>query len=366
MRGRLALTLMLDFATAQAAAAQISFSEIPGWDKDDLSAAWQVFHRSCLDIDKRKASFISTRKLDVTLTRVCAEAMKLPQIISKTEASNFFEKHFEPVKLTAMERGLMTGYYEPEFEAALQPSAEFSVPVLRRPLDLVSEVAPPGHPELKAARRLAGGGLAPYPDRRAIEQGALKDQRLEIFWMKDAFELFTMQVQGSGRLRLAGGETVRLAYDGKNGQPYTSVGKVLIDRGILQRGNVSMQAIGAVFKKDPKLAREVMRENKSYVFFRVLKNHDFSEGPLGAQGLALTPLRSIAVDRGIYTYGLPFFIDGALPQKAFRHLVIAQDTGTAIKGEARIDLYVGFGEKAASLAGLLQQRIHLYMLQPKE
>src|SRR5262249_25625305 len=137
--------------------------------------------------------------------------------------------------------------------------------------------------------------------------------------------------------------------------------------GILKKGSVSMQAIGKVFKKDPKLAREIMRENKSYVFFRVLKDYDPTLGPPGGEGIALTPLRSIAVDSSLYPYGLPFFIDGKLPkhEDAFRHLAIAQDTGTAIRGRARIDLFLGAGFEAEELAGLMQQRVDVYLLQPK-
>jgi membrane-bound lytic murein transglycosylase A len=368
-KGAFVVVILIMFSpAAQAKPVPVSFQDIPGWRSDDLAKAWRVFYESCANIQKRKASFKSTKEQDAALTAVCEDAARLPRKLSKTQARLFFEAHFEPIKLMVNDRGLMTGYDEPEFSASAKKSAEFSVPVLRRPGDLVSEVAPPGSPNLKAARKLPDGTLAPYPDRAEIENGALKDQHLEIFWMRP-FELFTMQVQGSGRLLLENGKIARLGYDGKNGQPYTSIGKVLLDRGILQKGNVTMQAIGEAFKKDPALAHEVMQQNKSYVFFRVLENHDFKLGPIGAQGLALTPMRSIAVDRDLYTYGLPFFIDGALPQgdkkKTFRHMVIAQDTGTAIKGEARLDLFTGSGKKAHELAGLLQQRVDLYLLQPK-
>lgn len=364
------VVLMMFVQTAPAKPAPLLFSDIPGWKDDDFAKAWRVFYDSCADIQKRKDTFKSAKEQDLALTAVCSDAVKLSRKLSKTGARRFFEAHFEPVKLTPVERGLMTGYYEPEFKASTKQTAEFSAPVLHRPGDLVSEVAPPGYPNLKAARKLPDGMLAPYPDRAEIENGALKDQHLEIFWMRP-FDLFTMQVQGSGRLKLAHGETVYLAYDGKNGQPYTSIGKVLSDRGTLQKDNVNMQTIGEVFKTDPELAHEVMQQNKSYVFFRVLKDRNPSLGPIGAQGLALTPFRSIAVDRELYTYGLPFFIDGALPQdgskKAFRHLAIAQDTGTAIKGQSRLDLFTGSGkQQAAKLAGLLREHVNLYLLRPKK
>jgi membrane-bound lytic murein transglycosylase A len=362
--------LMILVQTTSAKPEPLLFSDIPGWESDDFAKAWRVFYDSCADIQKRKDTFKSIREQDLALTAVCSDAARLPAKLSKSEARRFFETHFEPVKLTPAERGMMTGYYEPEFRASTKQTAEFSVPVLRRPNDLVSEVAPPGYPNLKAARKMPpDGALVPYPDRAEIENGALKDQHLEIFWMRP-FDLFTMQVQGSGRLKLKDGETVYLAYDGKNGQPYTSIGKVLLDRGTLQKGNVTMQAIGAAFKADPRLAHEVMQQNKSYVFFRVLKDRDPKLGPVGAQSLALTPLRSIAIDRELYTYGLPFFIDGALPQggnkKPFRHLAIAQDTGTAIKGQSRLDLFIGSGKQAEEIAGRLQERVNVYLLRPKK
>lgn len=350
-------------------AASPPFSDMPGWSSADHAAAWSVFHDSCAAIEKRKASFKSRREQDLNLNALCAKAVQLPRLMQGTRAKSFFEQHFEPQKLTGNGRGLMTGYYEPEFEASAKKSDLFHVPVLRRPPDLVSEIAPPGSPELKASRKLTDGRLVPYFERQEIEEGALNPDKLALFWMKDAFELFTMQVQGSGRLRLEDGRSVRLAYDGKNGRPYTAIGKVMLERGLLQKGNISMQAIGAVLARDKKRARDIMNENKSYVFFRVLKNYSSAQGPIGAQGVPLTPFYSIAVDRDPYTYGLPFFIDGALPQngseKIFRQLVVAQDTGTAIKGAARIDLFVGSGAQAAELAGVLQQRIDLYVLQPK-
>jgi membrane-bound lytic murein transglycosylase A len=345
------------------------FSDLPGWAEDDHEELWRVFRESCAASQKKTASFRKSGEQDEALRAVCEQAARLPAFLPKMEVKEFFEKYFEPEKLKSTEKGLMTGYYEPEFPASKTESTQFSIPVLRRPLDLIDDVSPQGYPDLKAARKLDDGKLAPFPDRKEIEEGALKKENLEIFWMKDPFDLFTLQVQGSGRLRLEDGNIVRLAYDGRNGQPYTSIGKVLIDRGILKRENVSMQAIGKVFKKDPALARDVMQENKSYVFFRVLKEHNLSLGPLGGQGLALTPFRSIAVDHTLYAYGLPFFVDGILPgkkERIFRHAVIAQDTGTAIKGDQRIDLFTGWGEEAANLAGSMQQRVDVYLLRPKD
>lgn len=342
--------------------AELRVPSLPGWEESGSVGAWPAFHASC-------GIVLKNRKSSAGLANICKKARALPADLKPDQATAFFETNFTPVKLTQNSSGFMTGYYEPEFPASRQPTARFSVPLLRKPSDLIG-VSPPGHPELVAARRLPDGRLVPYPDRAMIEAGALKHHKPELFWLSDAFHLFTLQIQGSGRLKLTDGKMVRIAYDGKNGQPYTAIGKVLIDRGILQRGKVSMQAIGAVFKRNPQLAREVMQENKSYVFFRELKNHDPKKGPLGAQGVPLTPWHSIAVDHSLYEYGLPFYIDGQLSNENeihdFYQLAIAQDTGTAIKGKARIDLFLGAGTEAEEKAGVMQQPIDLYLLQPNQ
>jgi membrane-bound lytic murein transglycosylase A len=209
----------------------------------------------------------------------------------------------------------------------------------------------------------------PYHDRAAIEDGALAGRGLELIWLADPFEAFLVQVQGSARLRLPDGTLARVAYAGRNGHPYTSIGRVLVERGILTREEVDLPRIRAVFAGDPALAREVMRRNRSFVFFRLLGDHDPSLGPIGAQGLPLTPGRSIAIDRTVHSYGLPFFVLGEHPGPAgatpVRRLVIAQDTGTAIVGPGRIDWFAGWGDEAERLAGLLRHPVELFVLRPR-
>jgi membrane-bound lytic murein transglycosylase A len=409
MRARVTLMVFLALILPQTAKAETpqTFKNIPGWDKDDFAKAWKVFYDSCAGIQKGKATTGNVKEYESGLKAVCTEAAKLPRKLSNKEARHFFETHFEPVKLEPIEGNKMTGYNEPNFEASTKKTDEFSVPVLRRPADLVSEKIP-GSSEPKIGRRLSDGTLVPYPDRTEIEtdieKGKLNRLYLEAhvdgkkheLWMRRS-DLFYMQVQGSGRLRLDNGKVVRLAYDGKNGQPYSSIGRVLLraydsqdgpyaslgkilrERNLVKEGKITMQAIGEVFKiaaasKDEnikKLPSEVMRENKSYIFFRVLPDHDPKLGPIGAQGLALTPYRSIAVDSTRYTYGLPFFIDGTLlhknEKKTFRQLAIAQDTGTAIKGIGRVDLFAGSDEKATDIAGRLNdEQVDIYLLRPKQ
>ena len=353
-RGLIVFALLSFYGMPRCAAQQaITFDALPGWAQDDHAAAFRVFAQSC-DALKNKNS---------TLAKSCAAARGQLPNISGSAAKDFFEHYFTPVPYAA--KGLMTGYYEPEFEAARQPGSVYNVPMLKRPADLLAQ-AIPGHSEYTGARRDADGRLVPYYTREDIENGALDAQKLTFFYMKNSFDLFTLQVQGSGRLKLLDGTTARVAFDGKNGQPYTAIGKTLLERGLLQKGKVNMQSIGALLNADPALAREVMRSNKSYVFFKEIKGHDAKLGPFGAQGLPLTPYRSIAVDRTFHEFGALLYIDGLLPGgKALRTLAIAQDTGSAIKGETRIDFFTGWGSSAASLAGLMQQPVILYALQPK-
>ncbi len=356
-RGVVVLALLSFHGVTRCAAQQeLSFDTLPGWAQDDHTAAFRVFAQSC-------AARAAAKNKNEALSKICALTRSGPPDLNESAAKSFFETYFTPVRYNT--QGLMTGYYEPEFIAARQSGSVYNVPMFRRPADLVAQ-AIPGRSEYTAARRDADGHLVPYYSREEIENGALDEQKLTIFYMKNSFDLFTLQVQGSGRLKLLDGTTARVAFDGKNGQPYTAIGKTLIDRGLLQKGKVNMQSIGAVLNADPALARDIMRSNKSYVFFKEIKGHDAKLGPFGAQGVPLTPYRSIAIDRSFHEFGAPIYIDGTLPGgKVLRTLAIAQDTGSAIKGEARIDFFTGWGGAAADLAGLMQQPVTLYALQPK-
>ncbi len=362
---------MMQDANAQDRPEQVlSFTDLPHWAEEKHDRALDVFKYSCTKISGKDA-----------LLRKACEAARQMDTVSQAQARRFFETYFEPVKITSAP-GLLTGYYEPEFPALEQKSAAFSTPVLKRPDDLVDTP----QQELAAMRR-SQNGLVPYYTREDIQDKAvLNGRNLELFWMRP-FDLFTMQVQGSGRLILSKkkwifgkGETVRVGYDGKNGRPYTSIGKVmwedhrdvLAKYGVFERGQVSMQVLAKAFDDDPALAHRVMLKNQSYVFFKRLDRLDPERGPIGAQGLQLTPFRSIAVDPSHHAYGLPFYIDTKLPYKGglrdFRGIVIAQDTGTAIRGEWRADLFTGGDEQAKEIAGQLQRRgdeFNFYALQPK-
>ncbi len=295
-------------------------------------------------------------------------------------ARSFFETHFRPVRLLARmaskgdpgrivadeEKGRFTAYFEPSYPASDRPTTEFSAPVLARPADLVTIDLGLFRPEL-AGQRIAGsvegGALTPYPDHAAINAGAIHGRSEALAWMRPTDLLF-LQIQGSGRLQIAGAE-MRVGYDGHNGHPYTAVGKTLIDSGALARETVSMQTIKAwLDAADPGEAAKVRESNRSYIFFRRLDAlPDPSLGPLGADGVQLTPMVSLAVDPRWTPLGAPVWvnIEGDEP---LRRLMIAQDRGGAIKGPVRGDLYAGSGDAAGAFSGNFNRMGSMTLLLP--
>jgi membrane-bound lytic murein transglycosylase A len=255
------------------------------------------------------------------------------------------------------------------------PGPEFHVPLYRRPRDLeaagykLGSVAFPNK-GVRIGRRNENNELVPYHDRAAIEAGALDGQKLEICWLKSPLDLLMIQIEGSGRVILEDGTPLRVSFDSHNGYAFSSVERVLIDRHIIARKDISTQAVRDWMAANPEEAAKVRAANRSYVFFRI--THLTNEGePLGAQGVPLTPGRSIAVDRA-HQYGTPFFIEAQLPIEGrkpaspFRRLMIAQDTGSAIVGPARADLYWGAGEAASRVAGRIRHAGRFVMLLPRE
>ena len=219
-------------------------------------------------------------------------------------------------------------------------------------------------------RKIGRRKLVPYYDRAEIEDGAIAGRGLEICWLKSQTDLLFTQIQGSARVRLEDGSTVRINYDGYNGYPYTAVGRILIDRGIIPKEQMSMQRIREWMDQNPDGARELRRQNRSYVFFREVNLSDKDEA-VGAQGVPLTPGRSIAVDKSLHVYGTPFFIEGELPieleqsKTPFRRLMVAQDTGSAITGPARADIYYGAGADAGRVSGRFRHNMRFVILVPK-
>lgn len=354
----------------------IEWSDIDGWADDDHAAAFDAFRASCNPFLRRRAPRDS-RPIHQALWGVCRRAAAAGALGSdKPKARDFFEQNFRPVRIAKLgeKTGLLTGYYEPIVDGSRFPSPEFSAPLYRRPRDLLvgGKQAPNGTlPNRASIGRLNGKKkVEPYFDRAAIENGALDGRKLEIAWIKDHWEAMSIQIQGSARVRLEDGTMVRLNYDAHNGHSYSAVGRVLIERGLVSREDMSMERISQWMARNPDKAKEVRGTNKSFVFFRITGLNVDTE-PVGAQGVPLTPGRSIAVDR-IHVYGTPFFIEADLPidgprtANRFRRLMVSQDTGSAIIGPARADLYFGAGRDAGRIAGRIRQQGRFVMLLPRE
>jgi membrane-bound lytic murein transglycosylase A len=284
-------------------------------------------------------------------------------------ARALLEQNFVPFAAADNDRpeGLFTGYYEPELRGARAPDARYRVPLLGRPADLVTVDLALFKPEWKGQRitgRLDNGTLKPYPTRAEIEAGALRNAKSEIVWVDDAVDAFFLQVQGSGRVVFDDGSVLRVGYAAQNGHPYVAIGRELIARGALTRETVSMQSIRAWLAANPDQAASVMNLNPSYVFFRKLEG----DGPLGSEGVVLTPGRSLAVDRAFLAMGLPVWLDAEDPldpAKRLQRLVIAQDTGGAIRGPVRGDVFWGHGTEAAERAGRMRSAGRYWILLPR-
>ncbi len=270
--------------------------------------------------------------------------------------------------------GFLTGYYEPVVDGSRTPTDDFKVPLYGRPRDLVHmgrKRKAESFPNTgRVVRRISRGKYVPYFDRAQIEDGALATRGLEIAYLKDANDLLFIQIQGSARIRLADGALLRVNYDAHNGHPYTPVGRILIERGIIPREEMSMDRIRKWMAENPDGGKELRRQNKSYVFFRTTGAPEQEEAR-GAQGVPLTATRSIAVDKALHVYGTPFFIAADLPiatetsATKFRKLMVAQDTGSAIVGPARADLYFGSGVEAGRIAGRIKNAAQVMMLMPR-
>ena len=353
----------------------VAFEQIAGWEADSVERAFSAFRRSCAEILDSGRSFARAARLggersDWIEPCKIAEHLRHPPVAS--EARDFFQRNFRAFRVTDPLRseGLFTGYFEPEVDGSLIRTQKYTVPLYAKPPDLVAFDSATEQKSGLRYGRIVAGEPAAYFSRREIETGSLKGQSLEIVWLASSAEAFFIHIQGSGRVRLPDGRVLRLAYSAKNGLPYTGVGGLLSMRGELPASDVSMQSIRAWMARHPLKARELMWENKSFVFFRVVQVDGQDLGPPGAQKVNLTPHRSIAVDRDIWALGTPLWIDTEIPSgrgtevMAFRHLLIAQDTGSAIKGVVRGDIFFGAGEDAAWKAGHLKGNGSMIALLP--
>ena len=348
--GILAIVLTHDSGRRRFSLEPVSFYGLSGWTQDHVSAAVSVFLKSCARfLTRTDVAPLDAVAVSVDFGRVgdwrplCESAEALPTG-DDAAAREFFEKGFTPLAVAdyGNAEGLFTGYYEIELNGSRQRHGRYQTPLYRKPPDL---------------------GADP-PTRAEIEDGALAGHGLELLWVDDPIDAFFLQIQGSGRVRLNGGGTVRVGYDGQNGRPYVPVGRLLIERGMIPRDKLTMAAIRSWMKQDPEAGAALRRENPAYVFFREVKG----DGPIGAEGTTLSAARSIAVDRAFVALGIPVWLEADerfASADRVRRLMVAQDTGGAVKGPVRGDVFWGTGDAAGSRAGVMNASGRYYLLLPR-
>jgi len=340
----------------------MKWSDLPGWQEDDMKGVWPAFLESCRGM--------ASKPQGQAWKKVCDLARKDPEAARDPRA--FFEKHLRPLALQNGDgnaQGMMTGYYEPLLRGKRSADKSFAQPVLSVPDDLLTIDLSSVFPELNNKRvrgRLVGNKVVPYWSRAEIAARLDQLPSRPLLYVDDAVELFFLQVQGSGRVQLPDGSMVRLNYADQNGHPYQSIGRVLVDRGELKLEEASMQGIQSWARANPKRLDELLNSNPSYVFFREVANNN--AGPIGALGVPLTAERSIAIDPRAIPLGSPVFLATTRPNsnQPMNRLVLAQDTGGAIKGAVRADFFWGFGKEAGEQAGRMKQNGRLWILWPKD
>lgn len=357
----------------------VSFQDLPGWEADDHSAALRALQRSCTALEERA----DDESLDIAplggrvgdWRGVCTAAAGRE---GADKARRFFESHFVPYEARngAEAEGLFTGYFEPELRGATRAGGRYAVPLYGRPDDLVTvdlglfRSALAGE---RVAGRVADGALEPYVTRAEIDGGgALAARGLELVWVDDPIDAFFLHIQGSGRIVFEDGTARRLAYAATNGHEYFAIGRRLVDLGALNREDVTMPAIRDWLAANPERASEIMHENASFVFFRWLQEGQATDGPVGTQGVALTAGRSLAVDRRFVPMAVPIWLESAAPDpdparedRPLRRLMVAQDTGGAIRGPVRGDVFWGTGTEAGAVAGRMKHAGRYWLLLPR-
>lgn len=377
----------------------VSFGDLPDWNKDDMTDVALPLARSCALFLKRPPSLekMGDHEEFASLAdwqNICRAFSALPQK-DHEHLKTFFERYFQPYQALAddKEQGLFTGYYEASLKGAATRSEEYNIPLHARPDDLVMVQLGDFREDLKG-RRIAGrvidGRLRPYEPREDIVSGDWPHNDKVLVWVNSAVDAFFVQIQGSGLIEMQDGSVMRIGYAGQNGHPYYAIGRELIKRGHIAREDISMQSIRKWLEENPEAADEIMNTNKSYVFFRELTG----DGPIGGQGVALSAARSLAVDHSLYPYGIPVWLDLEMPQDELEfctpaandarkeravssssrqsyqncrlaRLMVAQDTGGAIRGPVRGDVFWGHGIYAEHIAGKMAQTGRMWVLLPK-
>ena len=356
-----------------AALRPVAYHDLPGWPDDDASGAFRAFRRSALR-SREKSYRTGALGLEAgAFLQAYGDSLQSDDL-DAASARAFFETHFVPVHVLPAQgdKGFVTGFYEPEAEASAVRTERFRFPLLSRPGDLVDiddDNRPSGLDGYLAFGRTLGSSIVEFFDRGEIERGALDGRGLEIAWLEEKVDLFFIHVQGAARLRMTDGTLRRVTYAAKSGQRFTGPGHLLADRGEIRREDVTMQSIRAWFCAHPEQIDEILWRNRSYIFFRDAPVDDPMLGPIAAAKVPLEPGRSVAVDRLLHTFGTPFFIHApgldAFGRAPFARLMIAQDTGSAITGPARGDLFTGSGPAAGEIAGVIRHEADFFALVPR-
>lgn len=349
-----------------------TFADLPGWTNDDLTDARIAFTRTCGKFATMSGDKALKYAGTVTDWRAFCAAVTVPDGDIRTAITD----NLKPWRVIARgaDDGLFTGYYEASLHGSRTRNGPYQTPIRGRPLDHVIVDLGDFKPELKGQRvtgQLVGDAgsytLKPYPARAGIMTGKIPPVSDQILaWVDSPTDAFFLEIQGSGQISLDDGTTMHVGYAERNGQAYTAVGKILVERGVMTKEQASMQSIRAWLAANPDQAQDLMNQNASYIFFREIG----PDGPLGAQGVALTPMRSLAVDSTIWSYGVPFFLDAASPDgnpdaPRLQRLMVAQDTGGAIRGAIRGDVFWGYGPQAEANAGTMKSRGNYWLLLPK-
>ena len=350
-----------------------TFVQLPSWGSDNFSGLVRAFDRSCFVIMKKP----SEKKFGVLKQagtygdwqNICQKFTSGDDWDQNT-LKQFFEQNFTPYQISDGNNpiGLFTGYYEASLKGSPTKTERYNIPLHKRPDDLVMVHLGQFREELKGIRiagRVVNGTLKPYEERAEIISGNWPHNDKILLWVDSAVDAFFVQIQGSGIVEMENGKIMRIGYAGQNGHPYYAIGRELIKIGALTKENISMQSIRKWLEDNPEKADKIMNKNKSYVFFREIKG----DGPIGAQGVALTPDRSLAIDRTLISYGLPLWVDIENPeegQENMRKIMITQDTGGAINGAVRGDFFWGHGDKAELLAGKMKSQGRYWVLLPKK
>lgn len=362
--------------TPKALFRQVPFEQLPGWNTARLVESFNTFKMSCKAFVRQDPErVVGTDQIDLKAgdwQPACEEALKRHRI-TESKARQFFHKWFSPVEFFDNKpvKGLFTGYYMPLLKGSYKKSARFNVPLYETPDNLITIDLGLFFSHLKNKKiigRLVGKSIVPYFTRKEINAGAIKKHANVLLWVEDPIDRLFLEIQGSGIIEFKNGKRILVGYDAQNGAPYTSIAGVLIKKGVMTKDNASMQGIKNYLDRHPKQRDAIINENKSFVFFRKLN----IDAALGSQGVALTPGYSMAIDREWVPMGAPVWLSTSRPSSKepdrnipFQRLMIAQDTGGAIKGKVRGDVFWGGGEKATTIAGHMKNEGHYWLLLPR-